>query len=59
MSEIKDVPNGELKPELSELQLADIRIQKLETELKQARAEIARLKGTAGPHRKPGAAGQD
>lgn len=59
MSEIKDVPNGELKPELSELQLADIRIEKLEAELKVARAEIARLKGTAGTDGETGAAGQD
>ena len=42
--ESKDVPNGELVPEQSELQLADIRIKELERELKDARDEIARLK---------------
>jgi predicted RNase H-like nuclease (RuvC/YqgF family) len=40
---IKDVPNGELVPEQSELQLADIRIADLERELQAARKEIARL----------------
>ena len=40
----KDVPNGELFVEQSELQLADIRIQSLERQLKDAEDEIARLK---------------
>lgn len=40
----KDVPNGELVPEQSELQLADIRISELERELEAARDEIARLR---------------
>lgn len=43
-NDAKDVPNGELVPEQSELQLADIRIQGLERELQEARNEIARLK---------------
>jgi predicted nucleic acid-binding Zn-ribbon protein len=43
-NEAKDVPNGELVPEQSELQLADIRIKELERELKDAQDEIARLK---------------
>lgn len=44
MTSLKDVPNGELRPEKSELQLADMRIRDLETELEQARQEIARLR---------------
>lgn len=40
----KDVPNGELVPEKSELQLADIRIQDLERQLKAAEEEISKLK---------------
>lgn len=40
---IKDVPNGELMPEQSELQLADIQIADLERQLEAARQEIARL----------------
>ena len=45
MSDIpKDVPNGELVPEQSELQLADVRIKELERQLQDARNEIARLK---------------
>ncbi|WP_164854739.1 MULTISPECIES: hypothetical protein [unclassified Devosia] len=41
---IKDVPNGELVPEQSELQLADIRIADLERQLEAAQQEIERLK---------------
>jgi uncharacterized small protein (DUF1192 family) len=40
----KDVPNGELVPEQSELQLADIRIRDLEQQLQAAQEEINRLK---------------
>jgi predicted nucleic acid-binding Zn-ribbon protein len=43
-NDAKDVPNGELVPEQSELQLADVRIRELERELQEARDEIARLK---------------
>ena len=51
MSDIpKDVPNGELVPEQSELQLADVRIKELERQLQDARNEIARLK-QANPSR--------
>ncbi len=40
----KDVPNGELVPAQSELQLADIRIRELEKQLAAAQEEIKRLK---------------
>jgi polyhydroxyalkanoate synthesis regulator phasin len=41
---IKDIPNGELVPKQSELQLADMRIKELERQLEVAREEIARLR---------------
>jgi predicted nucleic acid-binding Zn-ribbon protein len=53
-NEAKDVPNGELVPEQSELQLADIRIKELERELQDARDEIARLKQQIEAASQPG-----
>ena len=43
-NEEKDVPNGELAPVSSELQLADIRIKDLEMQLQAAQQEIAKLR---------------
>ena len=45
---LKDVPNGEMVPDQSELQLADFRIKELERQLEAARDEIARLKQELG-----------
>ncbi|MDB5624071.1 MAG: hypothetical protein JWR39_2634 [Devosia sp.] len=48
MDGIKDIPNGELVPEQSELQLADLRIAELERRLREAEEEIARLQQQLG-----------
>jgi predicted nucleic acid-binding Zn-ribbon protein len=49
----KDVPNGELVPEQSELQLADIRIRDLERQLQAAEEEIHKLKAQLSSVRTP------
>jgi len=49
----KDVPNSELVPEQSELQLADVKIDELERELQSAQEEIARLKAALESSRPP------